>query len=118
MRVAGAYRSVSYYVITVICFIVVILFLLSKFERHLTLDEVESRHYSSLKNLLEDVSNLDGQLVICRNNICQDIKTREVVGNGIDGYYIVYPDNTDVTQAIIMHQSVEIKRLIQTGEAL
>lgn len=111
-------RSTQQTIAIVVCFIAVIGYLCVKYMRYSHLEEAATRHYQNLEVLMNDVVDLGGQLVVCRNGECRDIKTRELIGNGRDGYYILYPNKSDVTREILEHQSAEIKRLTDTGQRL
>jgi hypothetical protein len=111
-------RSTQRTLAVIICFIAVIGYLGMKYMRYSHLESAASRHYQTVESLMNDVEDLGGQLVVCNDGECRDIKTRELVANGRNGYYIVYPARTDVTQDVLEHQSSEIKRLIDSGQRL
>lgn len=95
----------------VVATLVVATFLGLKFIHYERIAEASVRHYSSLEQLLSDVQSLGGQVILCQNGVCQDIKTHETVANGRNGYYIVYPEGTDADRALLEHQGEELKRL-------
>ncbi|SAL03471.1 hypothetical protein AWB81_06425 [Caballeronia arationis] len=64
-----------------------------------------------LRDVLEDVVHDGGTIVRCQQGICKDMNDGEEVGNGRDGFYVLFPQAADTEQKLSKYQE-RVRRAI------
>jgi hypothetical protein len=66
---------------------------------------------SGLHDVLQDVVHDGGTIVRCQQGICKDLTDGEEVGNGRDGFYVLFPQAADTEQKLSKYQE-RVRRAI------
>lgn len=48
--------------------------------------------------VIRDAVKKGATIVVCDNAVCKDIRTREIVGTGQDGTYLMYPQGREAEE--------------------
>jgi hypothetical protein len=64
-----------------------------------------------LRDVLQDVVHDGGTIVRCRQGVCKDLSDGEEVGNGRDGFYVLFPQSPDTEQKLSKYQE-RVRRAI------
>jgi hypothetical protein len=64
-----------------------------------------------LGDVLQDVVHDGGTIVRCQQGICKDLNDGEEVGNGRDGFYVLFPQAADTEQKLSKYQE-RVRRAI------
>jgi hypothetical protein len=61
----------------------------------------------TIKAIVHDAKAEGGMIVECRGakHLCRDLATDKLVGNGRDGYYVVWPNRSDNSATVRKYQT-------------